>query len=523
MFKLAGMHAPPRSKRLLRDAQNQSSARRVAVLGDLLETKQLIEHHVLECLLEVRAASSALRHKMRHMERVLDTQLIGLVLRYAAIMEAEKRGLARRVLDENVACDHALQQLDLTHRLNVFATHLEHETRGNIVMRRLVPTHPQFLRCKRAASENVKRGFFSETAKYSGVKVLDVYKIENRILLDSFQQTAATSEPGKVKGLFCSVPLECLERVVVYGLSAGAVEGTPLEHVFQESWINVEAGVPSQVPAPSEENDDDAAGGGHAQRCVDRASSIPFPRSFSRHSTLEEDRELCNAAATVDGTDSEIRFLALCRVMIGQIFVTSKVYQSFPDVNADAQFDSMYSSVQEEYRLLNPSYVLPEFLVQYRFAGRRTLASNGPDAPETAPAAPAAASNVASALAGLECSLLTPELQLPEYLTRDLKAAPHVTTQITASPLSAGWERTPAHSPGRRAAGGGASGADEEQPQHQDQPPSWDLAQHNALLQKQAVVSAIEQSFSGFWRELSAVTHDIESAPQDPGNAGSKG
>jgi hypothetical protein len=284
----------------------------------------------------------------------------------------------------------------------------------------------------------VKRGFFGETAKYSGVKVLDVYKIENRVLLDSFQQTAATSEPGKVKGLFCSVPLECLERVVVYGLSAGAVEGTPLEHVFQESWVNVEAGMPSQGPAPSEENDDDPASGGHAQRCVDQASSIPFPRSFSRHSTLEEDRELCNAAATVDGTDSEIRFLALCRVMIGQIFVTSKVYQGFPDVNADAQFDSMYSSVQEEYRLLNPAYVLPEFLVQYRFAGRRTLTSNGPDAPDAAPAAPAAATNVASALAGLECSLLTPELQLPEYLTRDLKAAPHVTTQIIAGAKSSG-------------------------------------------------------------------------------------
>ena len=65
-------------------------------------------------------------------------------------------------------------------------------------------------------------------------------------------------------------------------------------------------------------------------------------------------------------------------------------------------------------------------------------------------------------------------------------------------------------------------GADEEQTPHQDQPPSWDLAQHNALEQKQAVVSAIEQSFSGFWRELSAVTHDVESAPQDPGSAGRK-
>jgi len=181
--------------------------------------------------------------------------------------------------------------------------------------------------------------------------VLDVYKIENRVLLDAFQQSAAASEPGKVKGLFCGVPLESLERVVVYGMSAGAVDGTPLEHVFQDAWLSVDPSAPTPEPAGGNDSDDEHAASGHAQRCVEQATPISFPRSFSRHSTLEEDRTLCNSPAS-DGSesDSEIRFLALCRVMIGQIFVTSKAFEGFPDVAADAEFDSMYSPVQVRLR-----------------------------------------------------------------------------------------------------------------------------------------------------------------------------
>lgn len=48
---------------------------------------------------------------------------------------------------------------------------------GNIVLRRLPPTHPQHARCLRAATENVRPGFFSEDSPYDAVQVLDIYKV----------------------------------------------------------------------------------------------------------------------------------------------------------------------------------------------------------------------------------------------------------------------------------------------------------------------------------------------------------
>jgi len=53
------------------------------------------------------------------------------------------------------------------------------------------------------------------------VEVMEVYKIENRALLDMFQRHAAALPPvlgAKIKGLFCSVPSESVERCVVFGM-----------------------------------------------------------------------------------------------------------------------------------------------------------------------------------------------------------------------------------------------------------------------------------------------------------------
>lgn len=79
----------------------------------------------------------------------------------------------------------------------------------------------------------------------------------------------------------------------------------------------------------------------------------------------------------LEGLDSGVRFLALCRVMIGKILVTAKNSTGFPHVT-DKSYDSMYSPAQEEYKLLNPGYVLPEFLVQYRFKGKEVDISAPP-------------------------------------------------------------------------------------------------------------------------------------------------
>lgn len=98
---------------------------------------------------------------------------------------------------------------------------LENETAGQVRMRRLPLEDPQRRRCVKAASENVKRSVLAGRS----VEVTEVYKIENRALLDVFQRHAAALPPvlgAKIKGLFCSVPSESVERCVVFGMHSDA-------------------------------------------------------------------------------------------------------------------------------------------------------------------------------------------------------------------------------------------------------------------------------------------------------------
>ena len=122
-----------------------------------------------------------------------------------------------RLVAEARLCSQERRHQSFVRRLGLFALHLEHETSGSVTMKRLPSTHPQYLRCKRAATENIKKGYFDGTP-YKGVAVLDVYKIENRILLGEFlaaasngSSSSSSSSGGgggsggaqhKIKGLF---------------------------------------------------------------------------------------------------------------------------------------------------------------------------------------------------------------------------------------------------------------------------------------------------------------------------------
>lgn len=155
---------------------------------------------------------------------------------------------------------------------SMFAARLEAETAGCVVFRRLPQTHPQFLRCRRAALENVKKGFFVPGGRFSGTNpsrrrlppppipsalslslshtrvvgtlddgpgltVMDVFKIENKIMLRRFQKASANLDQGRVKGLFCSLPAASLERVVAHGLGAHKISAAERAATFRATWL----------------------------------------------------------------------------------------------------------------------------------------------------------------------------------------------------------------------------------------------------------------------------------------------
>lgn len=109
---------------------------------------------------------------------------------------------------------------------SLFATQLESETSGQVRMWRLPASDSQHQRCVKAATENVKRGFFGscesqqQQQQEQQLEVLDVFKIENRPLLHHFHcftHVLPVSEV-KIKGLFCTVPSESIEHCVVWGM-----------------------------------------------------------------------------------------------------------------------------------------------------------------------------------------------------------------------------------------------------------------------------------------------------------------
>jgi len=159
----------------LRRCRAATAARRQATRRELAAGDRRRQRVVARGLHDARAQTLALDAYVTKVTRALDSALSASLLRYASATVAERRGVGAAAAHEEATCAALDTQLRLTRRLGLFALHLEHETRGNIVVRRLPPTHPQFQRCRRAATENVKRGFFHDAARFDGLAVLDVY------------------------------------------------------------------------------------------------------------------------------------------------------------------------------------------------------------------------------------------------------------------------------------------------------------------------------------------------------------
>ncbi|CAM9248460.1 unnamed protein product [Choristocarpus tenellus] len=517
-------------------AWREQRAMRLQRIEGLIASKQRASSGVKIRLNAVRKAADGLRRGQEACARRLDTQLCRLVLRYAAAAEDEMAVVYASEHVERIRCRQEVERLRLSGRLASFAAAVEQHTRGAVVLKRLQHAHPQHMRCRRAATENVKTGFFSPRSPYKGVRVLEVYKIENHFLLERFHRAAKAAGPCKVKGLFCCIPDNSLEHVVLHGMGPGPRSGLQprarhlvpgSSDVGKECRINHgSSGGVSSIGTDLDKNGETCVGitveeegssgveddpwfgltrwlMGRQRVTVDHllpSQSVPldFPRAFSRHSTLEEELLYANggtsydwegqarvgvdrskvrvspgggtqsagrlgvteeeergavgggvgveegaragegaveghgsgkagssvtaAAAKADqhqpGADSSIRILALCRVMIGNIFVSTESPVPVPGSptplpptpSGHDEFDSVYYPLKEEYSLLKDSHILPEFLVVYQYAAR--------DKREFAAVPPLSSSDGASAVGFSRGSPPSPKFSVGETVNR---------------------------------------------------------------------------------------------------------
>ncbi|KAJ0404913.1 hypothetical protein ATCC90586_001021 [Pythium insidiosum] len=280
------------------------------------------------------------------------------VMALYALLEKEREVIQQWRRREDESCDALVRATKRRFQFASFALHLESETLGQIRLWRLPETDAQRVRCVKAATENVKPALLQPCSR---VEVSDVYKIENRPLLQSLERFTRRlgRDATKVKGLFCSVPAECLERCVVWGMHvdeshAAQTRRVPFvatsddaaaEEACATRLFNRPRRVATSQQAPVAE-----------QRVLD-AERMAFPRRFSRFSTLSDNR--------VDAPGhGHVRYLALCRVAMGKTRrLSSGCSVEFPE---DPSVGSLYFVDQDEYLVRYPEAVVPEFLVEYR-------------------------------------------------------------------------------------------------------------------------------------------------------------
>lgn len=184
-----------------------------------------------------------------------------------AIQRREYAIFVQRVRMDAQYCRQLKMQARESHRILLFAAHLDAETESEVQLQRLSPPREgsqqpsalhsrkdseQYLRCKRAVLDNVRPFFFPSSREekdaikgWHGLSVLDIFKISHSKMLRRFQglqhkmqiveanisQTRKQSKDGSralsgkkprsehhgTKGLFCRVSAESIPKLVAYG------------------------------------------------------------------------------------------------------------------------------------------------------------------------------------------------------------------------------------------------------------------------------------------------------------------
>lgn len=121
----------------------------------------------------------------------IDQAAAALVMEYGAACLLERAAVRAAETEAEERKARLLEEVESRRRVLLFGAHLDRETRSAASVKRLDAADPQRRRCARAAKDNVKRTFFAKTWANAALQVIDVYKIENRPLLDDFLKSTA--------------------------------------------------------------------------------------------------------------------------------------------------------------------------------------------------------------------------------------------------------------------------------------------------------------------------------------------
>ena len=331
------------------------------------------------------------REELVQFQQIADAQIMQLVLQYFAILKEELNATRER-LDKDIGEFVIMkQQAKRLRDVQIFSRHLRMETQGKVALEIIDMDSPQAKRCAKAVRENMNKNRLHEFG-YSDVKILNVFKLEHTFLSKQLQRSNdKTVGSVKIKGLFCSLPKNGLYGFSAYGLYAQAFGSgiafpqPPLPAIFQLPWFCTElSGSTEPIRANTIESSRVIDGrnktsGLKSSNSKPRGTAESLARSnvdlylrFSKYSNPSHAALYPSSnAATSENDDGT--FISLCRVLVKKLRTIDDEFTENHIRNAvNDGYDAIYSRSREEYILLRPEYVLPEFIMHVRLLGRGT-------------------------------------------------------------------------------------------------------------------------------------------------------
>lgn len=359
----------------------------------------------MECLVKsylstMKCKQQRIKAAMERLQTSHDASMMQLTLQYFDVLKKELEENRKSLYASAKEAELLKSQAKVLHDIDLFALYLHYETKRKISVQILESESSQFRRCKKAIKDSVGQNL--SKMGYRDTKVLAVLKLEHALISNQLQKSAGSIDEGKVKGLFCAIPKGGLYSFISFGLHAqtslsstdseephsstgkkrlamkNVDEGLP--NLFQVSWIWAEC-----EDEESSEGDLTGGRGAHYAEKLARDSANVLHSHLSSNmdgggpkksrQNYDETRDCSylkfSRCSTPSGVEMLPRdhmeegcFIALCRVLISK---SRSVAGSITDRDAkeatDMGYDCVYSKATEEYILLKPRYVLPEFVM----------------------------------------------------------------------------------------------------------------------------------------------------------------
>ena len=315
-----------------------------------------------QALSKIEELTNRIKDGVQKIVKGLEVAMMKGTLQYFSLIKQEMIFTSERRKDSHESFQREVDDAKTIRDLLLFSKHVAEESRGCISLSYMEKDSTQFKRCEKAVLDNIGGGFDRKQ-----LKVLHVLKLDHRILSRALQSAMDVNSDKKVKGLFAFVPKSSIYSLCTFGLRSQELPTEKplrryndgdvyINRIFKSSWLSTEP----KFPRSSSESESGVA--------------LPRPRNYGAALGLAKSRHLTYWRFSKKSTPSRYAseeivegyaYLVLCRVFVVELLTINEPFSEDIIRNAiESGYDAIFSNLVGEYVLLEPDYVLPEFIIQ---------------------------------------------------------------------------------------------------------------------------------------------------------------